>query len=425
MVTVETSVRRNSARIALSAAIACICFLSLPASAQTESVIYSFPSNGLGGNSSFPNGITLDSSGNFYVSTEEMGAGNVGSIVELSPIVGGGLQATTIYSFTDETDGESPFAPVVIDSAGNLYGQSGNGKSYGKQFFGTVFQLAPQSGGTWKFTTLHEFSNGNDGSGPFAAQVLDSAGNIYGAASYGGANKTYGDIYKISPEAGGGWHLSVLHAFTGASDGGQPFSNLIFDSAGNLYGTASIGGSYTNCKLGCGTVYKLSPTTGGGWHFTTLFEFNAEDGEGPVAGLAMDASGHLYGTTSGGGPSRSGVAFKLSRASGGMWHETVLHVFTGGTTDGNGPATNVVLDGAGNVYGVTQRGGMDGNGVVFKLSHSSGGSWTESIVYNFSGLPDALQPFGAPIFDSAGNLWGNSSLGGTNDGGATYEITAP
>jgi uncharacterized repeat protein (TIGR03803 family) len=389
------------------------------AQAQTESVIYSFLPGGDLGNSSFPfAGVVRDSAGNLYGTTNEGGANNVGQVFELSPIPGGGWQENTLYTFTGQADGAYPADSLVIDSAGNLYGSAGALANSGR--FGSVFKLSPGEGGQWNLTNLHTFTGGLDGGGPNGV-IFDSAGNLYGTACCDGVN-AQGTVFKLSPLTGGGWHFTLLHALT-ETDGAYPGAGLVFDSLGNLYGTAQEGGNTTNCitrpENGCGVVFKLSPTAGGNWHYTVVHAFTGQDGEGPLDALTVDASGNLYGTTFGGGASHDGVAFKLAKTRVG-WRETVIHTFSG-TPDGSSPYGGVTLDSLGNVYGTTQIGGTSNNGIVFEIALVSG-VWTETVVHDFSG-GDGLQPRSTPIFDPAGNLYGTTLSGGDNDSGTVFEIT--
>jgi uncharacterized repeat protein (TIGR03803 family) len=411
--------RKPFRHFTLTIALAILTFaFSLSAYGQTETVLYSFLPGGLGNPSWLVAGLVFDSSGNLYGMTQEGGANNAGSIFELSPISGGGWLETTLYSFTGETDGALPWSSLAIDSAGNLYGTSSNGSS----LYGTVFELSPVAGGGWHFTTLHSFTLGLDGGGPVGGVVLDPAGNVYGTASSGGAHGV-GTVFELSPRSGGGWHFTVLHAFN-TTDGRYPYDNLTLDSAGNLYGTTVQGGVATRCTSrlvsGCGVVFKLSPAAGGPWHYTDLHAFNKIDGEAPMGGVVLDVDGNLYGTTSAGGALGAGTIFKLSPSTGGAWHETLIHSFTG-TTDGSYPVASLTLDALGNIYGTTELGGAAGDGIVFEFSHASGGGWTETVLHDFAGA-DGSQPRCTPVFDSSGNLYGTTQVGGAFGAGTAFEI---
>jgi len=215
------------------------------------------------------------------------------------------------------------------------------------------------------------------------------------------------------------------YIFTGNADGADPSSNLIADSAGNLYGTTYNGGMFGGkyCySQGCGVVFELSPTSGGGWTESVLYTFTGgSDGGYPLGGVVFDASGNLYGTAYYGGANTSfdcqdgqggcGVAFKLSPGSGGVWSETVLYTFPGSVAGAN-PRSNLAIDAAGNVYGATQLGGHGNFGTIYELSPDGSGGWTHQILHNFSGGTDGFFPFGGVTLDTAGNLYATATQGG-------------
>jgi uncharacterized repeat protein (TIGR03803 family) len=431
--------RELSHHLTLTIALAILTLaLSLSSYAQTETVIYSFVAPGHDGHTPYA-AVVFDSAGNLYGTTYLGGTHNFGTVYELSPVSGGGWVETVLHSFTGGLDGGNPQAPLILDASGNLYGTTILGGSSSQ---GTVFELSPVTGGGWHETVLHSFSNGLDGANPTGALVFDSAGNLYGTVGSGGIDN-HGIVFEMSPPASGGtWHFSILHSFTGGTDGRVPFANLIFDSAGNIYGTTAYGGNSADCVPrglnGCGVAYELSPTTGGGWHETLLHTFTGgHDGAFPIVGLTFDASGNLYGSTYTGGDNSNcitsdtsgcGVVFQLSQ-SGGVWHETTLHAFSG-AADGSDPNA-VIPDSLGNVYGSTQLGGdttsggcdPNGCGVVFELSPLTGGGWHETILHDFTGSPDGTLPAAALIFDSSGNLYGTTAAAGADGQGTIFEIT--
>jgi uncharacterized repeat protein (TIGR03803 family) len=239
-----------------------------------------------------------------------------------------------------------------------------DGGTYGD---GMVFELSPGEGGAWTETVLHSFGNGSDGQAPESGVIMDAAGNLYGTTVQGGTNCSQsgcGTVYELSPSEDGSWIETVLHSFDG-NDGLQPWASLILDAAGNLYGTTSQGGAYC-APFGCGTVFELSPSEGGGWTETVLHSFNNDghDGEDPVAPLILDPAGNLYGTTTYGGTGLYGTVFELSHRAGG-WIETVLCNFG----DDNGVIFGgVVMDRAGDLYGNTEGGGLYGYGTAFELT---------------------------------------------------------
>jgi len=259
---------------------------------------------------------------------------------------------------------------------------------------------------------LHSFS-GSDGRHSHTTLTYH-AGALYGATAAGGAFNA-GLIFKLQPTTSG-LVETVLYTFTGGADGSGPFSDLIFDSAGNIYGDAWIDGAY-----GVGVVYRLSPS-GNGYSQSVLYTFTGgSDGGYPFqcGKLLLDAFGNLYGTTSSGGASNAGVVFELTPSANG-WTETVLYNFTGGL-DGGFPNDGLVEHGL-SLYGVTGGGGPSGNGTVFQLTPSKLG-WNESVLYSFAGGNDGAFPDGGVVFDQAGNLYGTTYLGGSTGYGTVYQLT--
>jgi uncharacterized repeat protein (TIGR03803 family) len=189
-----------------------------------------------------------------------------------------------------------------------LYGTTAIGGAYSQ---GTVFELMPQSGRTWKEKVLYSFTGGSDGGGPSAGVIFDSAGDLYGTAAGGGAY-THGVVFQLIPRSDGSWKENVIHPFTGGWDGNDPSSNLIFDTIGNLYSTTPYGGVYGECGYGCGVVFRLEPSSNGGWHETVLHSFDDHPGANSFAGVILDAAGNLYGTTLGDGYITRGSVFRLT-----------------------------------------------------------------------------------------------------------------
>ena len=269
--------------------------------------------------------------------------------------------------------GSGPEGNLLFDAAGNLYGTTFCGgthanndcaneyQGYGIDGSGTVFELIPKSGGEWTEKVLHNFGAAKDGAGPDAAMIFDAAGNLYGTTLQGGA-KGDGTVYELMPKADGSWTEKVLYSFCSQSDcadGSQPFAPLVFDHAGNLYGTTYLGGSADG---GLGTVFELSPEADGKWTEKVLHIFAGAPGDGayPQGGLVFDASGNLYGATPVGGSSNCdykmgcGTVYELSSSKSGGWAETLLYVFEG-SADSFGPEPNstLIFDSAGNLYGTT------------------------------------------------------------------------
>ncbi len=355
------------------------------------------PSSGLstlalfnGANGANPvGGLIMDSSGNCYGTTEEGGANGDGTVFELAA---GSGNLITLASFSG-SNGAFPEAGVVMDSSGNLYGTTEGGGADGD---GTVFELAAGSG---TLITLASFS-GSNGANPVCRLILDSDGNLYGTAYNGGANGD-GTVFEL---ANGGSTINVLASFNGA-DGAYPEGGLILDSGGNLYGTAYKGGAD-----GDGTIFELAAGSG---TITPLASFNGSDGSEPGAGLIMDSSGNLYGTTDSGGALSVGNVFELADGS-----STINPLASFNGSDGLYPG-GLIIDSSGNLYGTTVYGGANGVGNVFELANGSG---TLSTLASFNGSNGAY-PDGAPVMDSSGNLYGTTREGGTGDG-TVFELLA-
>ncbi len=315
---------------------------------------------------------------------------------------------TVLFDFSVGNPGAYPTGGLIFDAKGRLCGTTESG---GTNFYGTVFQLTHTSSG-WTENVLYNFTNGSDGAYPSGALVFDKAGNLYGTAVSGGSTTCgngCGTVFKLAPGTGGTWTFSVIYSFTGGSDGFAPaFGSLIRDSSGNLYGTAEMGGK------GSGTIFKLTRTSTG-WKEHTLYEFRGGSDAGyPLAGLSWDASGNLYGATVRGGTDNAGAVFELKHLTTG-WKESVIYNFTGGTDGAYPEYGGVTLNAAGDVYGTAAGGGKSGQGVVFVLKPTSGG-WKENVLHSFTGVNDGGQPFAGLTFDSAGNLYGATAYGANGDG---------
>jgi uncharacterized repeat protein (TIGR03803 family) len=268
--------------------------------------------------------------------------------------------------------------------------------------------LAPGAWAAGKYKILHKFT-GADGGAPQGVLVFDARGNLYGTTAFGGSSSCgCGVVFKLAPNADGTWTEHVLHRFTGA-DGYEPDAGVILDAAGNLYGTATLGGAY-----GHGVVFKLAPNPDGSWTDSTIHDFKGgKDGGCPDhSDLILDAAGNLYGVTAGfdGGDS-NGTVFELTPNSDGTWTQSVLYNFRGGT-DGIIPQGTLTFDRAGSLYGATMRGGAYGHGTIFKLTLGSDGKWTKYVLHQFRGGKDGSRPLVGVVFDTAGNLYGTTQTGG-------------
>lgn len=373
-------------------------------------------------NGSFPRGdLTIDAEGNLYGITQDGGVEFHGIVFKLTPQANGAWAETVLHAFRGP-DGAQPLDGLILDHAGNLYGTTHRG---GNQDAGVVFRLRHNSNGSWTERVLHSFSD-DDGANPSGPLILDHKGNIYGATS-GGGIYSGGVIFRVMPNPDGSWNEKVLYNFcpgTNCSDGLFPVGRLVFDQAGNLYGTTAYGG--LSCQ--CGVVFQLMPKPNKTWMEKVLYSFRGgNDGGNPWAGsLVFDDAGNLFGTTFG-GIYEWGTVFELMPRQQGEWRKKILHSFTGGK-DGNQPVAGVILDGAGNLYGTTRFGGDKscdigdgGCGVVFKLTPNSNGSWFETVLHRFHARP-GVDPLGGVVFDAIGNLYG-TTFGGFGSSGSVYEIT--
>jgi uncharacterized repeat protein (TIGR03803 family) len=383
-------------------------------SSATYKKVYSFTGGLDGGDPATP--LTFDKAGNAYGTTAAGGGFNFGTVFKISP---SGRQ-TVLYSFSGGGDGLDPHGGVTLDSAGNLYGTTvagGSGGLCAGDGCGVVFELSP-SGGGWIETTLYNFTGLNDGFGPGGGLVFDTKGNLYGTTPDGGAH-SFGVVFKLSPIAHS-WRQSVIHAFTGGKDGSiGSLGSLLLDAAGNLYGVTELGGAN-----GAGAVYKLSKTSRGPWKTTVLYDFKGmPDAANPYGGLIFDKAGNLYGTTYFGGATGMGAVFQLIPGPDGAWQENVLYSFLGGT-DGSFPTTTLVFNTAGNLYGTTSTGGRPSCdcGTVFKLT-LSGGSWNEKIVHLFGVGRDGSSPNYGLTLDRKGNLYGTTPVGGMGGQGIVFQLT--
>lgn len=311
-----------------------------------------------------------------------------------------------------------PFGGVTFGPDGALYG--GTEGSFGK---GVIYRVAPPPtfcgsvSCSWSYTELYQYAGSGDGVYMEGDLVFDAAGNIYGT-SYGGGQYGGGTVFKLTP-TGGGWTKTVLHDFGNGIDGSGPWSGLVFDKAGNLYGTTREGGNLTcTYKYGCGTVYRLTPS-GDSWTESVIYYFHGQsDGSAIYAPLIVDDAGNLYGSASAQGPNNGGTVFELS-PSGGGWTFNLLYAFDySGYAPWPGPHGKLVMDPTGDLYGVTSldggENGGENSGTIFKLAPSSG-AYVYSTLYTFCSQPsciDGYGPLGGLARDANGNLYGTTSSGG-------------
>jgi uncharacterized repeat protein (TIGR03803 family) len=358
------------------------------AQAQTFTVLYSFAGGADGANPVA--GLIRDGAGNLYGTTSQGGAfGDWGTVFKLDTTG----KETVLYSFSGGADGGIPYAGLIGDAKGNLYGTTSKG---GLGDSGTVFKLTLNT--TGKYEVLHSF-NGADGANPSAGLIRDAAGNLYGTARFGGAYDV-GTLFKLDATG----KETVLHSFTSA-DGAYPYAGLMRDVAGNLYGTTPQGGN------GTGTVVRLLNKTG---KYEVLYRFTgAGGGASPFAGLIPDAAGNLYGVTYYGGASDLGAVFALDSTG----KEIVLHSFIG--ADGVHPVAGVIRDAAGNLYGTARFGGTYDCGTLFKLDAIG----TYEVLHTFTCGADGAFPIAGLIRDASGNLYGTTANGGAFENGTVFKLT--
>jgi uncharacterized repeat protein (TIGR03803 family) len=346
---------------------------------------------------------------------------------------------TVIHTFQSNGggDGSSPLGGLVADGSGALYGTATGG---GKYRSGVVYKLSPPSaqGGTWKQNILYsfmgEFSGSNDGATPSGSIVLNSkSGKIYGTTQ-GGGQYGWGTVYELSPptQHGSPWTETILYNFPGRV---EPIFGLVADAGGRLYGTTYVGG-----RFGAGSVFRLLPPAlpGGPWTEGTLYNFNGSGSSSQASplGVVVGASGELYGAAGSVGSVNGGVVFQLSPPSGGKgpWIQTVMHTFTGENGDGFQPSGCLILDADGDVYGATAAGGQFGSGAIYELITPplQGGAWTENVLYSFTGVAGGYSPVSSPAFDRNGSIYGVTQYGGistcgdfSGGCGTVYKLNPP
>jgi len=399
------------------------------AAKATEKVLYRFTGGADGGSPS--SSLVMDVAGNLYGTTGAGGdltqcsGGGCGTVFELQPSGNGKSQEKVLYAFQGGSDGSFPDGNLVFDAGGNLYGTTSDGgtsTNCSTEGCGTVFELSPNSNGTWTKTVLYNFQNEPDGAFP-AGLILDATGSLFGTTPRGGSNG--GTVYKLSPpkQHGGAWAEKVLYAFT--CFGATPNPSLVVDEEGNLYG------SYYNlddqfCSgEGCGVVFQLKQANGT-WTETDLYDFvGGGNGGQPAGGVIRDSKGNLYGTGAEGG-NNFGILFELRR-SGTQWKESMPYNFCSrnNCADGSFPLAGLVMDGSGALYGTTYWGGAGCTycGVVFKLSRTSNG-WEETVLHSFrGGKYDGVGPSDSLILDGQGDLYGVAGSTYGDGAGIVFELT--
>lgn len=386
--------------------------------AQTFTVLHTFTGQGEGG---VPLGTPImDAKGALYGTTYYNGTTGWGTAYKIAPS-GSSWVLTTLYTFGagGQTDGQNPYGNLVLDSKGVLYGTTPWG---GTNNFGTVFALRPAPKvlpnnilSPYAVTWLENFNYYN-GQYPFFGDLtMDSQGNLYGTTEFGGSYGQ-GTVFKLTP-SNSGWTYQILYNFEpGGAVGAFPMSVLTLDAAGNLYGTTTKGGASNS-----GVVYEVTPAGVG----SVLYNFTGgSDGAFPMAGVIFDSVGNLYGATSAGGTAGGGAVFELSPGNGG-WTYSLIYPITGWGYESNlgtGIWRSLVIDSAGNLYGVTCPMETGYYSTVFKLTPGSGG-WSYTSLYTFTNGADGSLSEGGLVRDSQGNLYGVASFGGMNNNGTFFKIT--
>ncbi len=375
--------------------------ISPPAHAQTLTTLYSFTG---GADGAGPTGVVRDSAGNLYGTTPYAGDLNCGDHAGCGTAFK--LDATgtltVLHTFTGGADGAAPAGTLLLDSAGDLFGTTGDGGNIncylGTMGCGTVYKLDAAG----NKTMLYAFPGSLDGSFPNGGLVEDAKGNLYGTTAWGGVAtcNQCGTVFKL--RATGGTE-TILHKFTGRGDGNLVYAGVIRDAAGNLYGTSYYGGAYN-----LGAVFKVDSTG----KESVLHSFSGADGETPADPL-LESGAYLYGVARGGGSYSIGTLFKVDKSG----NVTVLHSF-GAQTDGRQPQGALIHDAAGNLYGTTFSGGAFGCGTVFKMDATG----KETILYSFGCGADGLGPNAGVILDTAGNLYGTTQSAGAFGWGTIFKI---
>ena len=392
----------------ISTLVALMVMLTYTAWGQSEKIIHTFSG---GNDGAVPlAGLISDSNGNFYGTTESGGINGAGTVFQLTPNSSGTWSETILYTFNFDGSGDAAFptSSLIFDAQGNLYGTALAGGSVGQ---GAIFELSPQANKVWTEKILYSFAGGTDGGFLYGEGLtLDSKGNLYGTSDLGGVHG-FGAIFELVAGANGTWTKKILHNFTGGNDGAaSQGQQLSFDAAGNLYGMAGAGPN------DYGLVFELMHQSNGSWTEKTVHAFTGgADGASGPSTLIIDAAGNIYAAS-------TFSVFQLIPGTNGTWTKKDLHVFSGGV-DGASPESRLVFDKAGNLYGTTRSGGVH-RGTVFELSPNADGSWSEKILHKFGQTAaDGSFPFFAGLAVGIdGNLYGTTESGGTSGAGVVFSI---
>lgn len=354
-------------------------------------------------------------------------------------VVAASAKESVLYRFNGGSDGNGPEASMIADSAGNLYGTTslGGGSAQCTSGCGTVFELSPpaQKDGNWTETVLYAFRGGRDGATPLAPLIADKSGNLYGTTSAGGGNcnnadaASCGTVFElVRPEhAHSAWSETILYRFKGNPKGkgdadlAMP-NGIVFDKAGNLFGLAYSGGHCVSNETGTycyGGAFSLA-SRNDPWSESVIYRFKGHSGD--PAGPVLDSADRLYGTAPGGAYGCGGV-FRLEPKSQGEWKESSIYDFQCGA-DGAFPLPGLIFDAEGNLYDMSLGTGS-GYGNIFELSPTTSGSWSETVLYDFTPISKGYTPTVGPILGKRGTLYGTTEEGGKSDFGTVFELMPP
>jgi uncharacterized repeat protein (TIGR03803 family) len=382
--------------------------------AQSLTTLASF--NGINGKNPMYGSLLADAKGNLFGTTCCGGASRSGNVFMIEKTASGYATTPTELASFDGPHGAVPLSGLIADSDGNLYGTTSTGGALG---LGTVFKIEKTASG-YNPTPVVLFSfDGLHGSRPESGLIADSNGNLYGTTAILGPHG-YGTVFRIDKVAGGFATAPVLLAGFDGIHGSNPNSNLIADSAGNLYGTTYEGG-----RDWMGTVFKIEKTVSGYASTPTiLYSFDASQANGayPMGSLVFDSNGNLYGTTAWGGTFSQGAAFRIAKTASGYANTTTtLFHFDG--THGANPVSGLIVDANGNLFGTTDNGGSAGKGTVFKIEKTATGyAPTPIVLSSFSGSQDGSVPVASLIADMSGNLYGTTADGGASNAGTVFQL---
>ena len=401
------------------------------ADAQSFTVLHNFTGGADGSEPAAQ--LTLDRPGNLYGTASLGGSDNCvddrmvgcGTAFKLARH-GSSWTFNVLYTFLGGSDGQYPETAVVFGPDGALYGTTAEGGASGcfADGCGTVFKLQPPAtfcravSCPWSKTTLYDFEGAATGGLPRGSPSFDRNGNLYGTTQYTGGSSPSAMVFELGR---GSWNFSVVYAFYFSQVAATPLDGVVFDAHGNIWGTTYYGGiqNRNDPQLPdyCGVVFELTPS-GSGWTANIVVEFQRSLGGGPSGNLIQDSAGNFYGTLQDNGPNGGGTVFQLNPNG----QLTVLASLPGSGETENGPTGGVVMDAAGNLYGVTEGGGAHSCGSVFKVAPSDGG-WVLSDLHDFSCGSDGAYPYSGLAIDASGNLYGTTFYGGTMNGGVVFEIT--